>query len=77
MKKIFFLFTTIAFLTACHQSVPDAKPVNAPPELIPDYIGITVPPNIAPLGFMLADSISDGIAVFVANNMEITVHARH
>jgi len=77
MKKIFFLFTTIAFLTACHQSVPDAKPVNALPELIPDYIGITVPPNIAPLGFMLADSISDGIAVFVANNMEITVHARH
>lgn len=58
----------IFLLASCssHPSVPqDATPVDTLPDIYPDYTNVTVPCNIAPLNFMLPDSIySDIVARF-------------
>lgn len=61
MNKISFFLSllTVSLLLACGQKVPTAyTQLNALPEIYPDYVGVTVPVNIAPLHFQLvADSV--------------------
>ena len=76
MKKILYiLFTihcslfTLLLLSACTETVSDAKQESALPQIYPDYLGVTIPVNIAPLNFNMADEkavcidavITDGI----------------
>ena len=62
MKKILYiLFTihcslfTILLFSACTETVSDAKQENALPQIYPDYLGVTIPVNIAPLCFNMED----------------------
>ena len=41
---------------ACTPSPRDERAVDSTPPIYPDYVGVTVPCNIAPLNFMLLDS---------------------
>ena len=56
MRKIVYclLFVVYCF-AACIETVSDAKQENAQPQIYPDYIGVTIPVNIAPPNFSLAD----------------------
>ena len=40
-------------LLSCTSNVPDGNVINAEPKISPDYSGITLPPNIAPLNFTI------------------------
>ena len=40
---------------ACTEAVSDAKQENALPRIYPDYLGVTIPVNIAPLNFGMTD----------------------
>ncbi len=54
------LLCVVALLMACggHADVPqDATKVDELPAIYPDYANVTVPCNIAPLNFMLPDSL--------------------
>ena len=42
-------------LMGCTETVSDAKQEDAQPQIYPDYLGVTIPVNIAPLNFSLAD----------------------
>ena len=42
-------------LAACTEAVSDAKQENALPRIYPDYLGVTIPVNIAPLNFGMTD----------------------
>ena len=56
MKKLLiFSFLCVILLTACHQAkVPSQfEQMKQQPVIYPDYIGVTVPVNIAPLHFQL------------------------
>ena len=45
----FYLFTfLLLFFSACTETVSDAKQEAAQPRIYPDYVGVTVPVNIAP-----------------------------
>ena len=62
MKNILYiLFTihcslfTLLLLSACTETVSDAKQENGLPQIYPDYLGVTIPVNIAPLNFNIAD----------------------
>ena len=61
MKKFIILQSSLfilILLTACtsHPGIPsDAKSAGTLPDIYPDYCNVTVPCNIAPLNFMLAD----------------------
>ena len=49
----------VLMLTACgsHPDVPsNCTGSNATPVIFPDYVGVTIPSNIAPLSFMLKDT---------------------
>ena len=56
MRKIVYclLFVVYCF-AACTETVSDAKQENVQPQIYPDYIGVTIPVNIAPLNFSMAD----------------------
>ena len=41
--------------TACTETVSDAKQEAGQPQIYPDYLGVTIPVNIAPLCFNMAD----------------------
>ena len=47
----------MASLSACcyPPAWKDAKEINQFPKIFPDYVGVTVPANIAPLDFNMAD----------------------
>ena len=55
MKQVLYIFMTLLLFTACTESVSDAKQEAACPRIYPDYIGVTIPVNIAPLNFNMAD----------------------
>ena len=61
MRRILtFFFPLFASLfsllfAACTETVSDAKQEAALPQIYPDYIGVTIPVNIAPLNFSMAD----------------------
>ena len=42
-------------LMGCQETVKDTKQENALPQIYPDYLGVTIPVNIAPLCFNMAD----------------------
>ena len=63
MKHKPYIFLILLF-AACskHPSLPTSfTQVNAEPDIWPDYKDVTVPPNIAPLNF-LVDSVDDVVA---------------
>jgi hypothetical protein len=55
----FLFFFLILLFTGCSRSLPEAEKVDALPPVFPDYIGVTVPGNIAPLNFRLTDFDGD------------------
>jgi hypothetical protein len=63
MKKILiivtvFLLAVAAFILIPKSSVPEIgnfRQVNLLPKIFPDYAGITVPPNLAPINFMVKE----------------------
>lgn len=55
MKKIILLLATIIFV-ACSESPKNIKTLDADAPMFPDYIGVTIPENIAPLNFILRNA---------------------
>jgi len=64
MKKtiVCCLLSVVCFACSKHPSLPTSfTQSNTEPNIWPDYTGVTVPPNIAPLNF-LVDSVDDVVA---------------
>ncbi|MBE6339209.1 MAG: hypothetical protein E7069_00540 [Bacteroidales bacterium] len=57
MKYKFSILCILGILTACVQKPENALEVNSLPNIYPDYIGVTIPAEIAPMNFdVVADS---------------------
>ena len=64
MKKavVCCLLSVVCFSCSKHPSLPSSfTQSDSEPSIWPDYAGVTVPPNIAPLNF-LVDSVDDVVA---------------
>ena len=72
MKKYLF-FILVLILTACsHTSVPTQYTDNNQlPAIYPDYAGVTIPVNIAPLSFEFMKEAQDVVTRFSFGNEEI------
>lgn len=71
MKYIIY-FPLFLLLVACskHPSLPSSyTQMNSEPAIWPDYTGVTIPPNIAPLNF-LVDDVDDVVAEFSIHNLK-------
>ena len=55
MEKILYTLLSLLLFAACTETVSDAKQENVQPQIYPDYLGVTIPVNIAPLCFNMAD----------------------
>lgn len=68
------LIFSLAVAGCSSPSVPDADSTGSLPEIFPDYIGSTLPPNLAPLRFRPAgDDIEGMMAVFKAGSDSVVV----
>ena len=72
-RLLLMLLLAVATLTGCHQvSVPETfTDVDALPDIYPDYSGVTVPVNIAPLSFLMNDSCDEMVARFTVEGFEM------
>ena len=61
MKEMIYIIRCLVLavgcwlLAACTETVSDARQEAAQPQIYPDYLGVTIPVNIAPLNFSMAD----------------------
>ena len=80
MKRIIKLTGCVVFLlvSACSNPVEIVKTNNELPRIFPDYIGVTIPSNIAPLNFKLMDATNKvQAAIFEANSIKFEVRAKN
>ena len=57
-RTILSLFHLLAFsflIVSCNETIKDAKQEAHQPQIYPDYLGVTIPVNIAPLCFSMSD----------------------
>lgn len=56
MRKIIYILFSVVCLAACtSETVSNAKLEKGQPAIYPDYLGVTIPVNIAPLNFSMVD----------------------
>ena len=77
MKKIFFSLLSVLLLTACTtETVSDAKQEKNQPHIYPDYLGVTIPVNIAPLNFGMNDETFLLVDAVITDRNGNTLHSQ-
>ena len=73
MKKLIITaICAIALLASCTSpSVPDSyNEAQRKPQIYPEYTDVTIPCNIAPMNFMVAENCEEAVAKFTYGNEE-------
>lgn len=73
-RHLIFTLLLGGLLTACKQEavVPtDSRPATAALQIYPDYRDVTLPPNIAPLNFMVRNAADNYVATFEAKGHRV------
>ncbi len=70
------LIILLTLLEACVPGPEDVSETDAFPDIYPDYIGVTVPCNIAPLNFLLRDSCEAVYVTAATEGFEIKSHKK-
>lgn len=73
MKKCAIIILSIIALASCTTSVNNAVQTDVDVPIYPDYKGVTIPCNIAPINFSVADSIQADALLISANGDTLTV----
>lgn len=76
MRKILYTLLGLIGLTACTETVSDATQENILPQIYPDYTGVTIPMNIAPLCFNMADETALRIDAIITGSHGGSLHAQ-
>ena len=63
-------FLLVIVMTSCNRNKDVAENVHALPEIYPDYRGVTVPWNIAPLNFCMTDDEYSSMEVRVKGSLK-------
>ena len=77
MKKISYTILSLLLFTACtSETVSDARQEKEQPHIYPDYLGVTIPVNIAPLSFSMADEEALCVDAVVTDNHGHDLHSQ-
>lgn len=77
MKRIIFsLLAVLSFIACTNETVSNAKLEKNQPHIYPDYLGVTIPVNIAPLCFCMADETALLIDAVVTDNHGNSLHCQ-
>lgn len=75
MKYLYsLLWLCTVFFFSCNGGLPDAEETEGEIEIFPDYKGVAVPCNIAPLNFKLKEPC-EAIALFSGKDQQIRVNS--
>ncbi len=74
MKRLFFFLTALLLLVSCGSKPENPEIQNELPKIYPDYIGVTVPANIAPLNFNFCDEAIECMDVVVKGSKGGEIH---
>ena len=55
IHSLFHLLVFTLLIVSCNETIKDAKQEARQPRIYPDYLGVTIPVNIAPLCFSMSD----------------------
>ena len=61
-------------LMGCNETVSDARQETTQPQIYPDYLGVTIPVNIAPLCFNMADETAQRIDAVITDSHGNNLH---
>ena len=76
MRRIFlWLCISVFLLMSCHSVPEHPTMVEKLPEIYPDYIGVTIPADIAPMNFNMADETIDGMDVIIRGSKGGEMHS--
>ena len=67
MRKILYILMGLIGLMGCNETVENAKQEVSLPHIYPDYVGVTIPVNIAPLCFNMADETAQLIDAVITD----------
>ena len=70
------LFTLLLFFASCDEKIDNARQEMVPPRIYPDYIGVTIPVNIAPLCFNMHDETALRIDAVIADRHGHSLHSQ-
>ena len=65
----------LCLLAACASAPEDAVKVDALPEIYPDYVGVTIPADMAPLNFNMTDEAIECVDVVARGSKGGEIHA--
>ncbi len=69
--------TSYLFLAACTtERVSDSRQESVLPHIYPDYVGVTIPANIAPLNFSMADESAMRIDAVITDSQGHDLHSQ-
>lgn len=78
LSSIPFLLLLLLVLFTCSKPEEVVKSVDNLPNIFPDYIGVTIPPNIAPLNFKITEPVGYiQVATFEAKGVKFDVHTKN
>lgn len=76
MKINPIIFLLLSFFLSCSYTVPEGSKTGQLPDIFPDYAGVTIPANVAPLNFRLKQPCEEAYAVLQGSGNDITVKAK-
>ncbi|MGN0280901.1 MAG: TolB family protein [Prevotella sp.] len=77
MKRILYAILTLCLIHSCtNESVRDATQETAQPRIYPDYVDVTIPVNIAPLNFCMADEDALLIDAVISDRHGNSLHSQ-
>ena len=76
MKKILYTLITLLLFVSCDEAISDARQESAQPQIYPDYVGVTIPVNIAPLNFCMADEQASLIDAVITDRHGHSLHSQ-
>ncbi|MDD4515766.1 hypothetical protein [Massilibacteroides sp.] len=75
MKNLCFCFFLIISFLSCSGNFNITEHSETYPELFPDYINTTIPPNIAPLNFSLQEKNDDALVKFEHKDFTFQIYS--
>ena len=77
MRKILYILLSLLIFSACTiETVSDARQETVQPQIYPDYLGVTIPVNIAPLCFNMASEDVLRIDAVITDNHGNNLHSQ-
>ena len=76
MKQVLYILITLLLLVSCEEKVCDTKQETAQPQIYPDYVGVTVPVNIAPMNFCMVDETALLVDAVITDSHGHNLHSQ-